>query len=92
MTVQSIITKLKYGTFSPHQTYALKVHSGLVLYTTYLLFFLFFLWLHSIFLLSVGYFISAGVQVASNNNLPSFSSFFFYSLNLLYHFFIDFIF
>jgi hypothetical protein len=27
--------------------------------------------------ISVGYFISAGVQVASNNNLPSFSSFFF---------------
>jgi hypothetical protein len=31
MTVQSIITKLKYGTFSPHQTYALKVHIDLVL-------------------------------------------------------------
>ena len=30
MTVQSIITKLRYGTFSPHQTYALSVHSGLV--------------------------------------------------------------
>jgi hypothetical protein len=30
MTVQSIITKPRYGTFSPHQTYALSVHSGLI--------------------------------------------------------------
>jgi hypothetical protein len=29
--IYSYDKKLKYGTFSPHQTYALSVHSGLVL-------------------------------------------------------------